>query len=144
MVARSLLSVARMPQRKILSIIESPAHRDYSALYRQAGLAPAQVGSMRKAIAVIKKFAPDFIAAEFIYAYHSDYAGVSSSNLDVMLYTLQKYAPRARVIVFVSKADHPYVDALTAIFPLHAVLVQPVRPAALRAVFAEAPPSEAG
>ena len=47
-------------------------------------------------------------------------------NLDVFLASLQKYAPRARVIVLVEKNQRQYVEGLRARFPLHAILVQPV------------------
>jgi hypothetical protein len=68
----------------------------------------------------------DFIVAEFFYGYGSNYAGVNISNLDVMLYSLQKYAPETRVIVLVEKSEREYVDKLNQILPLHAVLQYPV------------------
>ena len=64
--------------------------------------------------------------AEFFYGYGNNYAGVNVSNLDVFLYSLQKAAPQARTIVMVDKSERQYVDRLTAILPVHAVLQQPV------------------
>ena len=81
---------------------------------------------MRKALAALKSQPFDFIVAEFFYGYGSNYAGVNISNLDVMLYSLQKYSPDTHVIVLVEKSEREYVDKLNEIFPLHAVLQYPV------------------
>ena len=89
---------------------------------------------MRKALAEIKRQAFDYIVAEFYYGYGSNYAGVNISNLDVMLYSLQKYSPESRVIVLVDKTERQYVDKLNEIFPLHAVLQYPVSESDIRQV----------
>jgi hypothetical protein len=115
-----------MTTRVLYSIIESPAHRDFSHLYTRLGFREQRFGSMRKAIAALKTAAPDCVVAEFMYGYGNDYAGVSVSNLDVFLYSLQKYAPEARIIVLVAREELRYVDRLAALFPLHAVLPLPV------------------
>ena len=111
----------------LFSILESPGHPDFSALYRRLGLSESRFTSMRHALQALKTCQPDYIVAEFIYGYGNNYAGVNISNLDVLLYGLQKYAPQARVIVLVEKTERQYVDPLNAILPLHAVLQQPVR-----------------
>jgi hypothetical protein len=116
-----------MSERLLLSIIESPAHPNFSDTYRQAGISENKIMSIRKALALIKKKPPDFIVAEFFYGYGNNYAGVNISNLDVMLSTLQKYSPDTRVIVVVDKSERQYVDKLNDLFPLHAVFVHPVR-----------------
>ena len=73
-----------------------------------------------------KLFSPDYIAAEFFYGYGNNYAGVNLSNLDVMLYSLQRYSPNTKVIVFVDKSEREFVDKLEDILPLYAVFVMPV------------------
>ncbi len=83
--------------------------------------------SMRKAIAHLKKQAPDFLVAEFSYGYSSNYAGANISNLDVLLASLRKYAPQARVIVMTDKSQRQYVGLLADRFPLYAVLQFPIR-----------------
>ncbi|MBT8117257.1 MAG: hypothetical protein KJO66_05455 [Gammaproteobacteria bacterium] len=110
----------------LFSIIESPAHRDFSALYRRLGIEEHRPGSMRKAISALKKSVPDFVVAEFIYGYGNNYAGVNICNLDVFLYSLQKYSRETRIIVMVERRELQYVDKLAALFPLHAVLPLPV------------------
>lgn len=94
----------------------------------------SRFSSMRAALQALKRQRPDYLVAEFFYGYGNNYAGVNISNLDVMLYSLQKYAPQARVIVLVEKDQRPYVDLLQAIVPLHAVLIQPVTEAQMQAV----------
>ncbi|MGB5398391.1 MAG: hypothetical protein WBN96_14685 [Gammaproteobacteria bacterium] len=119
--------------KRLLSIIESPLHPDFSALYRRLNIEETRVSSMRKAISILKTEPPGLIVCEFFYGYSNNYAGVNISNLDVMLASLQKYSPQSRVIVLVDKSERQYVDTLSALFPLHAVLVYPVTEQALTA-----------
>lgn len=81
---------------------------------------------MRKAISALKKNRPDFVVADFLYGYGNNYAGVNVSNLDVFLYSLQKYAPEAKVIALVSKEEQAFVAKLAELFPLHGTLQYPV------------------
>jgi hypothetical protein len=121
----------------LLSIIESPAHPDFSALYQRLGIREERATSTRKAMGLLKSMTPDYVVAEFFYGYGNNYAGVNVSNLDVFLYSLQKYAPKARIIVLVDKEERGFVEKLDALFPLHAVLQHPVREADLEAVIGE-------
>lgn len=118
----------------LFSIIESPTHPKLSGLYRRLGFTEMPFGSMRKALAQMKKQAPDVVVVEFFYGYGNNYAGVNISNLDVMLNSLNKYAPAAKVIVMVDKTERQHVDKLNEIHPLQAVLLQPVNEAAMEAV----------
>ena len=118
----------------LFSIIESPAHRDFSALYRRLGITEHKLGSLRKAIGALKETVPDYVVAEFMYGYGNNYAGVNVCNLDVFLYSLQKYSRETRIIVMVERAELQYVDRLAALFPLHAVLPLPVSEQALEQV----------
>ena len=111
----------------LFSVIESPAHPNFSALYRRLKINELKFNSMRKAIAQLKKEKPDYIVAEFSYGYSNNYAGVNVSNLDVLLASLRKYAPQARAIVMVHKFEHQYVGKLEALLPLYAVLQYPVQ-----------------
>ena len=81
---------------------------------------------MRKAIATLKKQQPDYIVAEFFYGYGNNYAGVNISNLDVLLYSLQKYSAHTKVIILVEKNEYQYVDKLNNIIKLHDVIKYPV------------------
>lgn len=115
-----------MRRRTVFSVIESPTHPDFGAVYERLGLEHLRLTSTRKAIAQLKEQTPDFVVAEFFYGYGNNYAGVNISNLDVLLFSLQKYAPKAKVIVLVDKGECQFVDKLNEILPLHAVLTQPV------------------
>jgi len=115
-----------MPVVTLFSVIESPAHPNFTALYRRLKVNEVKFNSMRKVIARLKTQRPDFIVAEFSYGYSNNYAGVNISNLDVFLFSLQKYAPNTRVLVMVEKSERIYVDQLRRIFPLHGILQHPV------------------
>ena len=113
--------------KTVFSIIESPVHPDFSSLYNRLKFENIRLNSMRKAISQLKKQAPDFVVAEFFYGYGNNYAGVNVSNLDVFLHSMQRYAPEARMIVLVEKAERQYVEKLSALFTLHGVLQYPVQ-----------------
>ena len=115
-----------MSARTLFSIIESSAHPNFTALYDSLGIKESKITSMRKAIAALKKQQPDFIVAEFFYGYGNNYAGVNISNLDVLLYSLQKYSARTKVIVLVDKSEFQYVDKLNDIIMLHDVFKFPI------------------
>lgn len=112
--------------KQLLSIVESPLHPDFSALYQGMGYELTYVQSMRRGLARLKRSPVDVVVSEFFYGWGNNYAGVNISNLDVMLWSLQKFAPEAKVIVMVEKPERKYVDKLNEILPLHAVLVHPV------------------
>ena len=110
----------------IYSIIESPLHPDFSTLYKERGINEVRLTSVRKAIQALKKQAPDYVMADFIYGYGNNYAGVNISNLDVFLYSLDKYAPDCKVMVCYEKTDKDHVAKLKALFPDIETLVYPV------------------
>ena len=110
----------------LYSVIESPAHPNLSALYRRRGIVELKFNSVRKAISQMKKQPPRWVVADFSYGYANNYAGVNVSNLDVLLASLRRYAPDARVIVLADKSEYRYVDKLKALFTVHMVLQYPV------------------
>ena len=112
--------------KTLFSIIESSGHPNASELYNSLGIKETKITSMRKAIATLKKQQPDFIVAEFFYGYGNNYAGVNISNLDVLLYSLQKYSEHTKVIVLVDKSEFKYVDKLNKIIRLHDILEFPI------------------
>jgi len=121
----------------LYSVIESPAHPNLTALYRRLGIEEIKLNSVRKAISQLKKRPPDWVVADFSYGYANNYAGVNVSNLDVLLSSLRRYAPQARVVVLAEKAEYQYVDKLTALFPVHAVLQYPVQATQMEVLLAE-------
>ena len=126
-----------MAQRTLYSIIESPLFPDLFDLCQALKIRELRFDSMRKAISALRSDKPDIVVGEFVYGYGNNYAGVNVSNLDVFLYSLQKYAPTAKVIVLVDKAERPYVDKLADLFELHAILTLPLSRQALQPYLAE-------
>ena len=106
-------------------------------MYARLGFEETKLTSTRKAMAELKAQRPDVVVAEFFYGYGNNYAGVNISNLDVLLFSLQKYAPQARVILIVDKSERQYVDKLNDILPLHAVLLQPVASTQMEAALSD-------
>lgn len=115
-----------MVRRTLYSLIESPLFPNMLDLCQVLQINEFRFDSMSKAISHLRTDKPELVVGEFIYGYGNNYAGVNVSNLDVFLYSLQKYAPEAKVIVVVEKGERQYVDKLAELFDLHAILTLPV------------------
>jgi hypothetical protein len=105
-------------------------------LYRRLGIEEVKFNSVRKAIGELKRRPPDWVVADFAYGYANNYAGVNVSNLDVLLASLRRYAPQARVVILVEKAELKYVDKLKALFTVHTAFTYPVTAQQMQAVLA--------
>ncbi len=114
---------------KLYSVVQSRFHPLLTPLYTEKGIEETVFTSTRKVMSQLKKQAPDYLVADFIYGYSNNYAGVNISNLDVMLMAMQRYAPDTKVIVLAQKDEIQYVDKLNDIITLHGVLQMPVTPA---------------
>jgi hypothetical protein len=117
----------------LYDIVESPAHPDLSALADRLGYRRLAFSGQRKAIGSLKRQPPDLVVADFFYGYGNNYAGANVSNLDVLLRSLQRFAPGARIVVLADRSELPHVPKLAALFELHAVVALPASPAALEA-----------
>ena len=89
--------------------------------------------AQRKAIGSLKRHPPDRVVADFFYGYGNNYAGANVSNLDVLLRSLQRFAPAARVIVLADHHEAAHLPKLAALFELHAELTLPASPAEIEA-----------
>lgn len=118
----------------LFSIIESSSHPPFSELYRQLGYEELVFTSMRKAIQTLKTVTPDVVIADFLYGYGNNYAGVNISNLDVFLYSMAKYAPRAKLIALYEKSEQVYIKQFEQLFPEVQCLLLPVSKARLEEV----------
>ncbi len=116
----------------LLSIVESRAHPDFSAVYEKLGFEHQWVMSQRDALKFIKKTQPDYVVAEFFYGYGNNYAGVNISNLDVLLYSLEKYSPDSKVIALVQKSEKQHAERLNDIIPYHGMVIYPARENAIQ------------
>ena len=115
-----------MSKKILFSIAEAPGFPNFSSLYKKLNVEEQLFNTTRKAMMALKKCCPDIIVAEFLYGYGSNYAGVNISNLDVFLYSLQKYSPNAKKIIFVKKNERQFVDKLNEIILLDAILTYPI------------------
>ncbi len=121
----------------LFSIIESAAHPTFSNLYSELGFKEVQFSSVRKAIQALKRQPPDIVLADFLYGYGNNYAGVNISNLDVFLYSLEKYAPDCQVIAFYEKSEREYITQFEALFPKVTCLVYPIQESQLKSLLSK-------
>lgn len=112
----------------LYSVVQSRFHPRLTSLYAEKGLEEKVFTSIRKVMSEIKKESPDYLVADFIYGYSSNYAGVNISNLDVMLMAMKRYSPDTKVIVLAQKNEIEFVSKLNDIFPLQGILRLPVTP----------------
>ena len=119
--------------KTLFSLIESPFHPDFSALFQKLGIEAERFNSARNLHRALQKQPPDFFVGEFIYGWGNNYAGANVSNLDVTLRTLQYMAPQAKVIVFMHPREADHIGKLLELFPVHAVLTYPVSEQAMQA-----------
>lgn len=106
----------------LFSLVESPFHPNFAALYQRLGILETPFSSARNLHKALHKQTPDFFVGDFIYGWANNYAGTNLSNLDVTLATLQRFAPQAKVIVFAQPGDEPHMFKLKELFAVHAVL----------------------
>jgi len=118
--------------KTLFSLIESPFHTDFSALYQKLGIVAERFDTARNLHRALQKQPPDFFVGEFIYGYGNNYAGANVSNLDVTLKSLQFFAPQAKMIVFMHPREEPHIGKLLELFPIHAVFIYPVTEQAMR------------
>lgn len=111
---------------KLLSVVESGTHPDFTRLYERLGFAVLREGSMRKALSQLKRSHPAVVVAEFIY---SPTYGTKISNLDSLFAGLERLRPVPKLIALIDKADQHHLDKLLEHHRLFARLPQPVREA---------------
>jgi hypothetical protein len=114
-----------MSTRLLYDIVESPAHPDLGPLAARLGLERLSFTAQRKAMSSMKRRPPDILVADFFFGWGNNYAGANVSNLDVLLRSLQRFAPQARVVVLADRTEMPHVDRLAELFELHAVVQLP-------------------
>jgi len=120
----------------LYDIIESPTHPDLSILIASLGFERLAFNAQRKAISELKRQPPDVVIADFFYGYGNNYAGANVSNLDVLLRSLQRFAPAARIIILADRQEIQHVSKLAELFELHAVIALPADLAQLKAALA--------
>ena len=124
-----------MTHRWLYDVPESPLHPDVTAIAQALGYERLAFTSQRKAIAELKRRPPSLIISDFFYGYGNNYAGANVSNLDVLLHSVQRFAPQARIIVCADRQELPHTDKLSALFDLHAVIAMQANPDSIRQAF---------
>lgn len=112
--------------KTLYSLIESPFPPDFSAMYQKLGIVAVRFDTARNLHRALKKQPPDFFVGEFVYGWGNNYAGANVSNLDVTIRTLQRFAPQAKIIVFMHPREDAHIGKLLELFPVHAALAYPV------------------
>jgi hypothetical protein len=74
----------------------------------------------------VKQKPPDFILAEFVYAWGNNYSSCHIGNLDSLLASLPKYAPETRVFVLAQRSELEHAQRLGAVYPLHGIVSLPI------------------
>jgi AmiR/NasT family two-component response regulator len=112
-----------MAKQLLLAIIEMGGYPDFIPLYKEKGYQVEKAHSMRKAQAWLKRNKPDVVVTEF----HFDpELRDRMSNLESLFATLQRYAPEARVIVFIEKSHRPRLERVEARHSVAGALDHPV------------------
>jgi hypothetical protein len=123
----------------LFSLIESPFHPNFSALYQKLGIEAERFNSARNLHRALQKQPPDFFVGEFIYGWGNNYAGANVSNLDVTIRTLQRFAPQAKIVVLMHPREQDHIGKLLELFPVHTVLTYPVSEQAMQTAL-QSPP----
>ncbi len=111
---------------ELFSVTLSPLHPGLSNVYQQLGVNVNCFSSERKAIQALRKITPDILIADFIYGYGNNYAGVNVSNLDVLLYSLQKSAPEVKVFLFCEKNEIQFIHKLPPVVKIEGRYIYPI------------------
>lgn len=102
-----------MTRPTIFSVIESPLHPKLTDLFADMGWTEVQFPTARKAIKALKQTRPDFIIADFLYSYSTNYDSNHISNLDSLLISMNQYAPNPPKILFLCEKDEfKHIDDL--------------------------------
>ena len=117
--------------KNIYTLFESTTFLRFPELYASLDISETRFQSARQFNKAISRQVPDIVMAEFRYGFGNNYASVNVSNLDVSLYTLQRHAPDARVIVVADKTEIPHLPKLQALFDIDVMLPLPVSESSL-------------
>lgn len=112
-----------MSQQMLLAIVEMGGYPDFAPLYQRKGYQVEKAHSMRKAQNWLKKNQPEVVVAEFHF--DPDLRD-RMSTLESLLATLQRYAPDARVIVFIEAVHRPRLEKVKDRYPVFAAIDFPI------------------
>lgn len=127
---------AEIPQepRKLLAIVEQGGYPNFTNFYQSCGYQVTMEHTMRKAMSVVKKLAPDVVVAEFNY--QSDFRDRTSS-LESLLATVERLQHSSqkpmKVLVFFEKEYQHQLEKLQSMFSNFEALSYPITEEILKA-----------
>lgn len=111
-------------KKTLLAVVELGGYPDFTPLYEQAGFTVVKANTLRKALSMLKKHAPEVIVAEFIYG---PTYGSQLSNFESLFAALQRDTPQAHLIALMDKTNVAHFEKLKSRFPAHKVFCFPVK-----------------
>ena len=102
--------------KKLLCVRELGGYPDFSPLYRRLGCDIISAQGMRKAMAALKKHAPQLLIAEFNYA---PTYGARISTVEALLAAVQTCKEKPRVLLF---TEPPHLQHLPLLEKQYGVL----------------------
>jgi len=124
-----------MSEPQLLAIVEMGGYPDFMPLYRRAGFRPGKLHSVRKAQSWLKRNQPAVVVAEFHF--DPDLRD-RMSNLESLFATLQRYAPAARMIVFIDASHRDRLQQVETRYPVFGALDYPIDENALAGLLEQA------
>lgn len=112
----------------LYTYIESPTHPQLPDVFPKLNIDARRFSSLRKLMQALKKQTPNIVLVEFFYGFSNNYAGANISNIDVLLRNMQMKYPRVKLVIISSKEEAKYVEKLVEIFPIEALVTQPITP----------------
>ena len=120
--------------RKLLAIVEQGGYPNFTNFYQSCGYQVTMEHTMRKAMSVVKKLAPDVVVAEFNY--QSDFRDRTSS-LESLLATVERLQHSSqkpmKVLVFFEKEYQHQLEKLQSMFSNFEALSYPITEEILKA-----------
>ena len=114
--------------KKLLCVRELGGYPDFSPLYRQLGCEIVAAQGMRKAMAALKKHAPELLIAEFNYA---PTYGARISTVEALLAAVQTSKTKPRVLLFAEKPHLQHLPLLERQYGVLEALPYPIDQQAL-------------
>ena len=114
--------------KKLLSVIEFLEHSKLATLYKQLGFEVNTEWQVRKAIALMRKWQPDVIIADFYF--QSDFRD-RLSNLESLLASAQPQV-HTKILVLYEPQNQAVLDKVRSRLRMDATLTMPIDQTALQ------------
>lgn len=116
--------------KRLLSVVEFLEHAKLASRYKQLGYEVTTEWQVRKAIALMRKWPPDIIVADFYF--QSDFRD-RLSNLESLLASAQSLT-QTKILVLYEPTYQAILDKVRSRFRMDAALTMPIQEAELHRV----------